>query len=204
MKSSLLALTFVAFAASALQAQTLPAVKVDIKAPKVTSIPTPQFQAGNVPDKNWRPKSWLQIDMEFDIKLPQAAGGRNGSLASMTVNYYLAMNATTKDGKRQVIKGSFDYVDIPASEKCHALAFVSPATLRRILEKDIFVDSDVSGWGVEVIVDGQRIAGDGSPVKGPWWEDTKTMSINEGVMLPKKDTPYAILWGDYDVGVKSK
>jgi hypothetical protein len=204
MKSSILALSFVALTISALQGQTTgPAVKVDIKAPKFEATQTPQFQAGNVPDKNWRPKNWLQIDMEFDIKLPSAAGGRNGSLASMTVNYYLAMNATTKDGKRQVMKGSFDYVDIPAAEKCHALAFVSPATLRRLLEKDAFVPSDISGWGVEVIVEGQRVAGDGS-IKGPWWEKTDTLAINDNTMLPKKDTPFAILWGDYDVGVKNK
>ena len=125
MKSSiLLVLATVALVMPELQAQT-PAAKVDIKAPKFDPIPTPQFQAGNVPDKNWRPKTWLQIDMEFDIKVPPAAGGRNGSLASMTVNYYLAMSTTTKDGKRNVLKGSFEYVDIPASEKCHALAFVS-------------------------------------------------------------------------------
>lgn len=204
MKSSLLALSFIAIAVSALQAQTAPAVKVDIKAPKFESTPSPQFQAGNVPDKNWRPKTWLQIDMEFDIKLPAAAGGRNGSLSSMTVNYYLAMSSTTKEGKRQVLKGSFDYVDIPAAEKCHALAFVSPATMRRVLEKDNFTPADVTGWGVEVLVDGQRVAGDGSPVKGPWWEKSDALAINDGAMLPKKDTPFAILWADYDVGVKNK
>lgn len=204
MKSSLLALSFIAIAVSALQAQTAPAVKVDIKAPKFEPTPSPQFQAGNVPDKNWRPKTWLQIDMEFDIKLPAAAGGRNGSLSSMTVNYYLAMSSTTKEGKRQVLKGSFDYVDIPAAEKCHALAFVSPATMRRVLEKDNFTPADVTGWGVEVLVDGQRVAGDGSPVKGPWWEKSDALAINDGAMLPKKDTPFAILWADYDVGVKNK
>jgi len=203
MKSKLIALSYFALASSALFAQIAPTVKVDIKAPKFEPTQTPLFQAGNVPDKNWRPKNWLQIDMEFDIKLPTAAGGRNGSLASMTVNYYLAMNATTKDGKRQVLKGSFDYVDIPASEKCHALAFVSPATLRRVLERDNFTSADVSGWGVEVVVEGQRVAGDGS-IKGPWWEKTDTLVINENAMLPKKDTPFAILWGDYDVGVKNK
>jgi hypothetical protein len=203
MKSSiLLVLATIALVMPELQAQTPPA-KVDIKAPKFDFIPTPQFAANNVPDKNWRPKTWLQIDMEFDIKVPTAAGGRNGSLASMTVNYYLAMSTATKDGKRNVLKGSFEYVDIPASEKCHALAFVSPATLRRVLEKDNFTPADVTGWGVEVLVGGERLAGDGS-IKGPWWEKTDTLAIVDNAMLPKKDTPYAILWGDYDVGVKNK
>lgn len=204
MKSSLLALTFVAFAASALQAQTPPTAKVDIKAPKISNIQTPQFQAGNVPDKSWRPKDWLEIDMEFDIKLTQAAGGRNGSLASMTVNYFLGLNGQTADGKFQVLKGSFTYVDIPAAEKCHALAFATPATLRRVLQKDGFTaGSDLRAWGVEVLIDGQRVAGESSTSK-PWWEDTVKLAINEDALLAKKDTPFAILWGDYDVGVRAK
>jgi hypothetical protein len=203
MKSSLLALTFIALSMPAIQAQTPPAVKVDIKAPKLEAIQSPQFQAGNVPNLNWRPKNWLMLDMELDIKLPQVAGGRNGSLPALTVNYYLALSATSKDNKRQVIKGILEYVDVPASEKCHALAFVSPATMRRLLEKETFTNADVTGWGVDVLVDGQRVAADGS-IKGPWWEKTDAFVINENAMLPKKDTPYSILWVDYDLGVKNK
>jgi hypothetical protein len=30
------------------------------------------------------------------------------------------------------------------------------------------------------------------------------LAISDNAMLPKKDTPFAILWGDYDVGVKNK
>ena len=204
MKSSILViLASVALVMPELQAQT-PTVKVDIKQPKINSIQTPQFNAGNVPDKNWRPKDWLEIDMEFDIKLTQAAGGRSGSLASMTVHYFLGLNGTTSDGRFQVLKGSFEYVNIPAAERCHALAFVSPASLRRVLMKDGFTaGSDLKAWGVEVVVDGQRVAGESSTGK-PWWEDTAKLAINENELLAKKDTPFAILWGDYDVGVKNK
>lgn len=204
MKSFLFAFAAVSLGTAGLFGQSAPAVKVDIKAPKISNIQTPQFQAGNVPDKNWRPKDWLEVDMEFDIKLPPAAGGRSGSLPSMTVHYYLGMNGTTSDNRFQVLKGTFEYVDIPASERCHALAFVAPATLRRVLQKDGFTaGSDLKAWGVEVIVDGQRVAGESSTGK-TWWEDTTKLSINENVMLAKKDTPFSILWGDYDVGVKNK
>jgi hypothetical protein len=203
MKSSLLVLTAFALGLSGLQAQTAPAVKVDLQKPKFNAIQTPQFQAGNVPDKNWRPKTWLEIDMEFDIKLPAAAGGRNGSLGSMTVHYYLAMSAQTKDGKRHVLKGSFNYLDIPASEKCHALAFASPATLRRVLEKENFTNSDVVGHGIEVVVDGTVVALESS-LGGKWWEATDKFAISENALLPKLDTPFSILWGDYDVQAKAK
>lgn len=203
MKPTTLALVaLVAFSTVSLSAQTAPAVKVDIKPPKIETIQSPQFQAGNVPNLNWRPKNWLMVDMELDIKLPQAAGGRNGSLPAMTVNYYLALGVQ-KDGKYQVIKGSLEYVDIPAAEKCHALAFVPPATMRRLLEKETYSNSDITVWGVEVLVDGQRVAADGS-IKNPWWETSDKFIMNDNAMLPKKDTPYSILWVDYDLGVKNK
>lgn len=185
--------------------QVPPAVKIDAKKLKISAVETPQFQANNVGEKRWRPKSWLEIDMEFDIRLPQSEGGRSGSLDTMTVNYFIAMNATTKDGKRQVLKGSFNYVDIPAGETNHALAFVSPATLRRVLQKDTFTAaSDVQGWGYEIMVSGQRIAGDSSLGSSPWWEKTDSLNVIDGGILMKQETPFAILWGDYDVSARKQ
>ncbi|MES2594152.1 MAG: Amuc_1102 family pilus-like protein [Verrucomicrobiota bacterium] len=202
MKSSILVLATLALGLSGLQAQA-PAVKVDINKPKLNPIQTPQFSAGNVPDKNWRPKTWLEVDMEFDVKVPTSAGGRNGSVATMTVHYYLAMNATAPDGKRHVLKGTLTYSDIPAAEKCHALAFASPATLRRVLAKDNFTGADVAGWGVEVVIDGTVVKADSS-AGGAWWEAADKYLISEGALLAKGDTPFGILWGDYDVQGKSK
>ena len=168
---------------------------------QISSVQTPQFTAGNVGEKRWRPKDWLEVDLPFEVKLPNSAGGRNGSLAFMTVNYYIGLNAQSKDGKFEVIKGIFNYVDIPSSEKCHALAYVPPATLRRILQKDAFTNSDIKAWGYEIMIDGKRLGGDSS-VGGAWWEKTENFSMNDGVMLAKTDTPFGILWGDYDVTAK--
>jgi len=141
------------------------------------------------------------VDLPFQIKLPNASGGRNGSLDSMTVNYFIGLNAQNKDGKFEVIKGSFNYVDIPASEDCHALAYVTPATLRRLLQKDGFTPSDIKAWGYEVILGAERVAGDSS-TGSPWWEKADALSINDGLMLSKTETPFGILWGDYDVSAK--
>lgn len=206
MKRYVTAFSSVLFAAVlACHGQEAPAVKINTKKLKISSLETPQFQAPNVGEKRWRPKSWMEIDLEFDIRLPQSEGGRSGALDSMTVNYYIAMNATTRDGKREVLKGSFNYVDIPAGSTNHALAFVSPATLRRVLQKDSFTaSSDVQGWGYEIFVSGQRIAGDSSLGSSPWWEKTDSLSINDGVILSKQETPFAILWGDYDVSTTKK
>lgn len=205
MKALCTALASLTLLAIAAQGQTAPAVKINAKKLKVSEVETPQFQASNVGEKRWRPKKWLELDLEFEIRLPASEGGRSGTLDSMTVNYYLAFNATSKDGKREVLKGSFNYVDIPAGETNHALAFVSPASLRNILQRDGFTAaSDIQGWGYEVLVGGERVAGDSSLGGGPWWEKADALNISEGSLLMKQETPFAILWGDYDVSAKKK
>ncbi|WP_346331153.1 Amuc_1102 family pilus-like protein [Prosthecobacter sp. SYSU 5D2] len=182
-------------------AQDAESVQVKGEKLQINSIQTPQFQASNVGEKRWRPKDWLEVDLPFEIKLANAAGGRNGSLSVMTVNYYIGLNAQNKEGKFEVIKGVFNYIDIPASEKCHALAYVAPASLRRLLGKDGFTTSDIKAWGYEIMVDGKRIAGDSS-IGNAWWEKGDSFSMNDGVLLAKTDTPFGILWGDYDVSAK--
>lgn len=185
------------------RSQEAPTVKVDIHDLKVGSQQTPQFQAAGVTDKRWRPKTWLEVDLEFDIKLAQSEGGRRGSLDAMTVNYFIALNQMSKDGKRMVLKGTFNYIDIPAAETCHALAFVSPASLRRTLLKETFTAAaDIQGWGVEVIVNGTRLTGKSSVGNDAWWDKGDNFNFVDGTMLAKQETPFAILWGDYDVLAK--
>lgn len=199
MKSLLFLLAFAAL--GMLPATAQDAVKIAGKDLKVVGTETPQFQATNVGDRRWRPKTWLELDMEFEVKLPRELGGNNGSLETMTVNYYVAFNQNGVDGKPQFIKGTFNYTDVPGGETCHALAFVSPATLRRILKKDTFTpSSDVKAWGYEITVDGKIIEGKTS-VAGKWWE-LPSVALVPGDLLAKRETPFSILWGDYDVGVK--
>jgi hypothetical protein len=184
---------------------TIPAVKVDIKKVAVAEQGTPDVSAGNVTPKRWRPKKWLELDVEFDIKVPQDAGGRNGTYGALQLNVYLALQHSTKDGKREVIRGTLNLSNIPAGEPCHALAYVSPASLRAIFQKDnVLATSDVQGWGIEFIADGQTIVADSSLGKQAWWSKTENFSFIEGVLLAKSESPFALLFGDYDVQAKTK
>ena len=184
---------------------TIPAVKVDIKKVVVAEQGTPDVAAGNVTPKRWRPKKWLELDVEFDIKVPQDAGGRNGTYGALQLNVYLALQHTTKDGKREVIRGTLNLSNIPAGEPCHALAYVSPASLRAIFQKDnVLATSDVQGWGIEFIADGQTIVADSSLGKQAWWSKAENFSFIEGVLLAKSESPFALLFGDYDVQAKTK
>lgn len=195
-----------AFSAALAHAQTPPAVKVDIKKVVLQEQPTPQFSGGSVKEKRWRPKSWVEMDVEFEIKLPADAGGNKGTYGSLQMNVYLALQHSTKDGKRETLTGTFDLQSIPAGEPCHALVYVSPATMKSIFQKDnMMVSTDIQGWGVEILAEGQRIAGDSSLGKDPWWETKKdAFAFIPGLVLHKSQTPFAYLWSDYDVPAKTK
>jgi hypothetical protein len=181
------------------QAQDAPAVKAKIKSVKAGQIDTPQFAANNIGEKRWKPKAWLEVDVEFEIAIPRE---RKGSLDAMVVNIFVAFNHK-KENKTEFIKGTFNCVDIPSNETSHLLAYLPPATLRRVFEKDTFTaTSDIQGWGVEIVIDGKVIAAESSIPNTKWWEKAEALELVEGTLLGKRDTPFGILWGDYDVTVK--
>ncbi|MDB6007035.1 MAG: hypothetical protein JWR15_4022 [Prosthecobacter sp.] len=201
---------------SALQAQApatgekLPDVKVRIKNVQVEEQQTPQLNVSNIKMKRWTPKNWIEFDVEFDIKLPAEAGGRKGSYSGMQLNIYAALQEMTKEAaggkpKRIVLQGTLDLLDIPADEPCHALGYISPAMMKSITQKDSVTASvDIQGWGVEIIVDGKVIAAKASVGKTAWWENKDIYQIMQGTVLNKMQTPFAAVFGDYDVPVKVK
>ena len=196
---------------SALQAQAPgtgekpPAVKLRIKGVEVEEEQTPMLSVTNVKMKRWTPKNWIELDVEFDIKLPEDAGGRKGTYPGMQLNIYVALQHMSKENKREVIHGTLDLLDIPADEPCHALAYISPAALKAIFQKDtVTASSDIQGWGVEFVAEGKIIAQKSSVGKTAWWDNKDSFAMMDGLLLNKMQTPFAAVFGDYDVPVKVK
>jgi len=195
---------------SSLQAQApagekLPAVKARIKTVEVQEQPTPQFDVSNIKMKRWEPKNWIELDVEFEIKVPESAGGRKGTYGSLQLNVYVALQQMSKENKREVITGTLDLIDIPADQPCHALAYISPASLKAIFMKDnVTASSDIQGWGVELVAEGKVIASKSSLGNKPWWESKEALALLDGLLLNKMQTPFANVFGDYDVPVKAK
>lgn len=185
-------------------AQDAAQVKFDLKGIKLEQQQTPQIQATNIVDKKWRPKNWLELEMAFSIKLARDAGGRDGSLAAMDVKYFVGLSQNSAEGKPIVLSGTVSYQNIPAAEDCFALAFVSPSTLKRALQKDNGSKGDVRAYGVEVSIGGTVVAVQSS-TGSPWWVDSNKQpdstkfSFEEGGVVGKSKTPFAPFWGDYDV-----
>ncbi len=115
--------------------------------------------------------------------------------------YYVALNKMTKDGKYMLLTATIIYTNIPVKDKVHALAFVSPASRQRaLLDKSDFTIGDIKAVGVEVNYGGQLVGGKSTSAK--FWDNLDSFSLVDGVILPKLKTPFAPVWGDYDVDVK--
>lgn len=184
-----------------------PQIKAEVKDVKFESQPTPQINATNIVDKRWKPKTWLEVDTEFEIKLPRSEGGDEGTFPALDVKYFLVTNARSKEGRPVLLTGSVTYTNIPAHEKAHALAFVSPAIMKRALMKDNGGKADIVGYAVVMTAGGEVVAGktggQGSS-SGKWWEDTSKFTVIDSSVLGKDKTPFAPFWGDYDVAPSSK
>lgn len=183
---------------------TLPPVKVDIKDVKIESIETPQIQASNLPAKSWRPKKWMQVDVHFNAKKAKTVD-TNPYIDALEFKYYISLNVVDPVSKKfMVLTSTINYVNISSKElQLHAMAFVSPAAINRLLGKTDFTTSDIKAIGIEVSFGGQIVGGHSQPA-GKWWEDLSKFSVVDGNLLPKNKTPFAPFWGDYDVDVKAQ
>lgn len=193
------ACAFVAFS-TALFAQDAPTVRVRVEGLKQSMVGTPQFQVSNVPAKPFRPRNWLEIETTFDAEKAQRAEDPSPFVDQLEFKYYVALNKQDKAGKWVLLTATIIYVNIPVKDKEHALAYVSPASMTRLLEKADFTQSDVKAVGVEINYGGQVVGG--KSTAGKFWEKMDSFSVVDGAVLPKMKTPFAPLWGDYDVDVK--
>jgi hypothetical protein len=149
------------------------------------------------------------LDLGLKIKLPKAAGGEDASAQSLEVRYFVATGGKNKEGKPVVVQGVITYENIPADDEAHALAYISPSTLKRVLMKDNGNKADTPAYGVDIYFAGQPVA-TASSNGGRWWieggqgtEANTKFEFQEGI-LPKVKTPFAIMFGDYDLQVQQK
>jgi hypothetical protein len=174
-------------------------VRVAVKGVKVQAQNTPQFNVQNVVDKRWKPKVWLEIDVDFEAKKAPKEGDKSPVIDSLEFRYFIGLNKTAADGKAIVLTANITYKNIVEKDEQHALAFVAPSALTRVLEKTSFSNADVKAWGVE-IYKGGAVAGFASSVgQNRWWAEIEKFSVVSDVLLSKPKTPFATLWGDYDL-----
>lgn len=179
-------------AATGVAQQGQPAVKV--KKIEYDVQPTPLFQTGGgVKSKKVpRQKSWLEVEVEFEVK----AGNKEGIVNDLQFRYYIAVAG--QEGTR-LLMGDVTHVNMLEGDKLYSVVYVSPATLGKLTGKYTgFQKSAIKSVAVEVSYNGRVIGGESTAGSGRWWE---SLTAEQGV-LPKGKTPFALLWIDRYADVK--
>ncbi|MFK5923471.1 MAG: hypothetical protein QM496_14940 [Verrucomicrobiota bacterium] len=169
-----------------------PAVKV--KKIEVELQPTPVFEAGGgvKTKKIPRQKTWLEVEVEFEVK----AGNKEGVVDNLQFRYYVAIKGA--EGTR-LLMGDVTHVNMMEGDKLFSVIYVSPTTLGKLTGKyKDFQKSAINAVAVEISYNGRVIGGDSTGGKGRWWE---SLSAEQGI-LSKEKTPFGLLWIDRYADVK--
>ncbi len=202
---SLLALAGLLISAVPAYAQDAPADQKKIKLVEFTEVKpaaqkTPDFTLkGGTTDKRWKPKEWIEIESTLKVSPPKG-DSKSEVIPELTFNYYVYLNGPVAENRR-VLTGTVVHTNVPLKETVHAVVYISPSTILKVTGKPEGSLNQVSMLAVQVTMGGDLV---GQFVKGDenWWKNPKAPTA-EALLLNKLETPFATLWGDYHLDVKS-
>lgn len=171
------------------RAQAAPAARIPIAIRKVEmeQIETPLY---NVRGPNQQPtrKKWVRLYAEFDAE-PDWSD-------DLTFNFYLAVRGKAETAPPfSVFKGAVSYVNVPKGRRHMAEVFVHPVMFERYGEPGPIA--------LEVRQGGRLIAQSGKPEPAtPWWNDPRYIP-QEGALLDRSRSPFALLDPESQLMIKA-
>lgn len=158
------------------------------------NIPSPEVQSGK--SKAFKPKDWLEV--EAGIKLPAANAEQKkaGFINQVTVKWYVAVKNPEGKGVIKLAK-TINHINVPIDEEIFSSVYMSPSALKRLTGSDKASKGAVEAVGIEVLVDGEKVAQQAVKQKEGWWNAGSLSDQSDKFPLLNKDeTPFAMLWYD--------
>lgn len=169
-------------------------VKAEVKDVSVMMQKTPEFNA-QVSDnkKDGKRREWLEMEIEFET----ISDSKIGVIPEILIQYYVVVKAVGERGVvPQMLTDSYKYRNVVDKEESFAIIYVSPTGLTQLAgEPGKFKESDVVGWGVEILHNGRVVSTASSEGNKPFWNTTGAGRVT-GLLMPKEKTPFQLLWID--------
>ena len=158
-------------------------VKIDKILPAVVS--TPQFQVTGTTEKRMAPLKWFEIEVEFDVKNVELVD-------ELTFKYDVLLNG-------KLCPGEITHINIPKGPAHYSVMYISPRNLDRITGGKLLNPAMIENIWVTMSRQGQILAvtslkGKNIPVPN--------LPQLQGMLLPKSETPFQVLWWDRYEAVK--
>lgn len=130
-------------------------------------------------------RDWAQITVLFDTLLDKDAW-----LDDLGVQFHVLLYNRMRD-EYALLRNSQQLFDVGPGRGHQSTMFVRPSALLRYGEVvGVAVELRVKGEVVDALSDSKLPGGKKLPAK--WWENTK-LTLREGYLLKKADTPFAML-----------
>lgn len=171
---------------------------------------TPKIQAEGTTDKRWKPKDWLEIEVDCEAlpsKKVRGTGPAPLTYPEVTIKFYVYLEGQSKE-KSRILTGESVHANVPIKEAGHSVMYVHPSTILSLTGKAEGNANAVKYWGIEVLIGGEMVGYDvkpGSPgsAKEPWWNMAGAPSKEVG-LKKKSETPFSVLWADYHYDERGK
>lgn len=145
-------------------------------------VDTPDYNYSGTKKPGSRPRKWLEVEVDFRSD--------HDVTEELTFKYYILLD------NKALFVGEASHINIMKGKDHRSVVYIAPNTLDRLTEGKTFNASAITNIGVEVLKQGQLVAGKSlKDARGPWWQQ---MPQTAGFVLSKSDTPFAPLdWDRY-------
>ncbi len=168
--------------------------KGEISPPVFDNIPSPDIQTGK--SKSFKPKDWLEVEAGIKIPATNAEQKKAGFINQVTVKWYVAVKNPEGKGVIKLAK-TINHINVPVDEEVFSSVYLSPSTLKRLTGSDRASKGAVEAVGIEVLVDGEKVAQGAVKQKEGWWNAGSLSDQSDKFPLLNKDeTPFQMLWWD--------
>jgi hypothetical protein len=164
------------------------------------NIPSPEVQSGK--QKAFKPKDWLEVEAGMKLPAANAEQKKIGFINEVTVKWYIAVK--NPDGKGVIkLAKTINHINVPIDEEVFTSVYMSPSSLKRLTGTDKASKSAVEAVGIEVLVNGEKIAQGSVKQKDGWWNAGSLSDQSDKFPLLNKDeTPFQMLWWDRYAEIK--
>ena len=180
------ALSTAAFAAPSAVPAVVTARNVKIEKILPAVVGTPEFTIANTPPKRSQLQKWLEIEVEFAVEGVEL-------IDELTFKFDVKMNG-------KLYPGEITHVNIPKGKDRFTVMYLSPRNLERITDGKPLNASMIENIWITISKQGQALAI--SSLKDKNVKVVPNLPQFPGMLTPKSETPFSVLWTDRYEAVK--
>ena len=180
------ALTFAAIGAPSAVPVVVTAKNVRIEKILPAVVGTPEFTISNTPPKRSQLQKWLEIEVEFAVEGVEL-------IDELTFKFDVKMNG-------KLYPGEITHVNIPKGKDRYTVMYLSPRNLERITDGKPLNAGMIENIWVTISKQGQALAI--SSLKDKAVKVVPNLPQFPGLLTPKSETPFSVLWTDRYEAVK--